>query len=124
MIILCAFPKQVRDRTLSDERNFRLLQDFYSSKIVLLLTQCHFPKHFICSNPPSSHLSTHLKELLKYCFMEFSSGTEGLESGVVIAVAQVPAVAQVRSLAQQLLRVMGVAKKKKEILFSIQCFPN
>lgn len=43
--------------------------------------------------------------------MEFSCGSEGLESNVT-AMAWAAAVAQVQSLAQELLHAMGAAKKK------------
>ena len=46
--------------------------------------------------------------------MEFPGGPVGSESGVVTAVAQVTAVVQVPSLAQELPHVLGVAKKKKK----------
>lgn len=45
--------------------------------------------------------------------MEFSCGSEGLESNVT-AMAWAAAVAQVQSLAQELLHAMGVAEKKNK----------
>lgn len=67
MIILCAFPKEVIDSEISaKEETLKLIQDYDSSKIVLLLTPCPFSKCFLSSNQSSNHLlSTYLKGLLK-----------------------------------------------------------
>lgn len=49
----------------------------------------------------------------KYNALEFPCGTAGEGSSLVTAMAQAAAVAQVASLAQELLHAKGTAKKKK-----------